>query len=321
MKEDTLWAEKGHIIACEQFELPFTPIYSFPAPEKVENKSSLSAENAFLSLDGKEIITKVPSLNIMRATLDNDGVSWALQYHMTAKPLVRWHDKGLYQGKMESAILENDPEKLVLEDRFATPCSKERILLNQKYLMQENGAVKGEALFSVPEFFRDLPRLGLLFTLPGSFEKVEYFGKGPFENYCDRNSGAKKGLYCTTVDEMYTPYIMPQEYGNRTEVKYFALYSPSMDITLLFHTPAGAEFSVSRYSYEMLEKAQHTNELSPSENIYLKLDYFQRGVGSVSCGPDANEEYRTQWGDFLLRFKMKAIKGKIKDISAEIRKM
>ena len=226
----------------------------------------------------------------MRATLDNDGVSWALQYHMTAKPLVRWHDKGLYQGKMESAVLENDPEKLVLEDRFATPCSKERILLNQKYLMQENGAVKGEALFSVPEFFRDLPRLGLLFTLPGSFEKVEYFGKGPFENYCDRNSGAKKGLYCTTVDEMYTPYIMPQDYGNR-------------------------------YSYDMLEKAQHTNELSPSENIYLKLDYFQRGVGSVSCGPDANEEYRTQWGDFLLRFKMKAIKGKVKDLSEEIRKM
>ena len=321
LKEDALWAEKGHTVAYEQFELPFTPIYTFPVPEMEENKSSLSAENAFLSLDGKEIITRTPSLNIMRATLDNDGVSWALKFHMTAKPLVRWHDKGLYQGEMTSGILENGQKKIVLEDRFTTACSKESILLNQKYMMLENGTLKGEALFSVPEFFRDLPRLGLLFTLPGSFEKVEYFGKGPFENYCDRNSGAKKGLYSTTVDEMYTPYIMPQDYGNRTEVKYIALYSPSLDITLLFHTPSGAEFSVSRYSYEMLEKAQHTNELIPSENIYLKLDYFQRGVGSVSCGPDANEEYRSQWGDFLLRFKMKAIKGKIKDISAEIRKM
>ena len=321
LKEDTLWAEKGHIVAYEQFELPFTPIYSFPVPEMEENKSSLSAENAFLSLDGKEIIANKPSLNIMRAHLDNDGVSWALQYHMTAKPLVRWHDKGLYKGEIKSAVLEKEAGKIVWEESFTTPVAEERILLNQKYMMQENGTLKGEALFSVPEFFRDLPRLGLLFTLPGSFEKVEYFGKGPFENYCDRNSGAKKGLYSATVDEIYTPYIMPQEFGNRTEVKYFALYSPALDITLLFHTPAGAEFSVSRYSYEMLENAQHTNELTPSENIYLKLDYFQRGVGSVSCGPDANEEYRTQWGDFLLRFKMKAIKGKIEDISAEIRKM
>ena len=281
----------------------------------------LSAEKAFLVLDGKEVITSNPVMNIMRATLDNDGVSWALKFHMTAKPLVRWHDKGLFDGKMDSAVLENTPGKILLEDRFTTPCVKESIGLVQKYTMEENGSLKGEALFSVPEYFRDLPRLGLLFTLDGSFEKVEYFGKGPFENYIDRNSGAKKGLYSTTVDEMYTPYIMPQDYGNRTEVKYIALYSPSLDITLLFHTPAGAEFSVSRYSYDMLEKAQHTNELIPSENIYLKLDYFQRGVGSVSCGPDAKEEYRSQWGDFLLRFKVKAIKGKVEDLSAEIRKM
>lgn len=325
LKEDTLWAEKGHTVAYEQFTLPHTSFSAFACnnsfEDEKEEKGTLGGKEAFYLFNGKTILEKSPEMNIMRATLDNDGVAWALQYHMTAKPLVRWYDKGLFEAVKEKRILQEEKELLSFEETLATKATEEKIRLQQKYTLSANGALKGEALFSVPEFFRDLPRLGLLFTLDGSFEEVEYFGNGPFENYVDRKTGAKKGLYRTTVDAMFTPYIMPQDFGNRTDVRFFSLYSKKEDVTLLFATPSGAEFSVSRYSYEMLEKAQHTNELVDSGKVYLKLDYFQRGVGSVSCGPDANEDYRTQWGDFLLRFHLKALKGKVKDLASAVKKM
>ena len=321
LKKDTLWAKKGHIVAYEQFELPYAAFREAARASRKTVLPRLSAKGDFLTLEGQKILAERPSLNLLRATLDNDGVPWALPMHMTAKPLVRWHDKGLYEGRIRSSAKEEGPGRLLLTETFSTPATKEKITLSQKYVSLENGAVDGEALFSVPEFFRDLPRLGVLFTLPGSFRKVEYFGRGPFENYVDRCSGAKKGLYKTTVDDMITPYIMPQEYGNRTGVKFFSLYSASLNVTLLFSTPMGAEFSVSPYSWEMLENAKHTNELSDSGKVFLKLDYFQRGVGSVSCGPDAKEEYRTQWGEFLLRFRMKAVPGKVTDLPAAVKEM
>lgn len=321
LKEDTLWAKKGHITAYEQFELPFDPFLPVSGKMPEKESASLGGEEAFYSLMGETVLAQKPSLNILRATTDNDGLPWALAYHMTAKPQVRWHDMGLFEAEKEEKLLSCGNTSSIWEEIITTPATKEKILLQQKYTMEENGTIKGEALFSIPDFFRDLPRLGLLFTLDGSFGEVEYFGCGPFENYADRKAGAKKGLYKTTVDKMYTPYIMPQEFGNRSDVKFFSLYSSKLDTTLLFYAPSGVEFSVSRYSYEGLEEAKHTNELVDSGRVFLKLDYFQRGVGSASCGPDANEEYRTQRGDFLLRFKMKAVKGKVEDPASFVKRM
>ena len=65
-----------------------------------------------------------------------------------------------------------------------------------------------------------LQKLGLQFQLPKSFHIVEWYGRGPFENYPDRKTGAKVGQYRSTADSMYVPYIMPQDYGNRCDVRW-----------------------------------------------------------------------------------------------------
>ena len=120
---------------------------------------------------------------------------------------------------------------------------------------------------------------------------------GPLENYIDRDAAVWPGLFRTTVDEMYVPYIMPQENGNRTRVE-FAAFRPGEGAGLLVTAPGGMEFSASRYSVDQLWRAKHTCDLTPESVIYLNIDLRQRGVGTGSCGPDTREAYRIAPGRY-----------------------
>jgi hypothetical protein len=127
-------------------------------------------------------------------------------------------------------------------------------------------------------------------TIPGGFEKLTWFGRGPHENYCDRKEGAAVGVYSETVDEQYIPYIKPQENGNKTDVRW-ALLTNDLDFGLLIVGMPLMEFSVHHYTIEDFEKAKHTYELKRRDDITLNIDYKQSGLGGGSCGPDTLPQY------------------------------
>jgi beta-galactosidase len=124
----------------------------------------------------------------------------------------------------------------------------------------------------------DLPVVGVRMVLPAGFERVAWYGRGPFESYWDRNGGADVGVYTSTVDGMFVPYVRPQETGNRTGVRWMALTNDdgvgllvagalTLDVSALHHTP------------EDLEWAAHPYELERRDEITLRVAYHQRGVG------------------------------------------
>jgi hypothetical protein len=134
-----------------------------------------------------------------------------------------------------------------------------------------------------------LPRIGLQMTVPGGYEQFTWYGRGPHETYVDRNYGAQVGVYSGTVDEQYVPYIVPEENGNKTEVRWVTLTNDDGVGLLAVGAP---EASAHHYTTQDLTEATHTYELHHRDDITLNLDYAQSGLGSAACGPGRRPEYQ-----------------------------
>ncbi len=136
-----------------------------------------------------------------------------------------------------------------------------------------------------------LPRIGLQLVLPGEYEQLSWYGRGPHETYSDRQEGARVGVYRGTVDEQYVPYIVPEENGNKTEVRWAALTGAAGNGLLAIGSP-WLNVSALHFTPEDLTAARHTHELKRRPEIILNLDTAQSGLGSASCGPGRLEKYQ-----------------------------
>ncbi|MBS7654491.1 DUF4981 domain-containing protein [Candidatus Bathyarchaeota archaeon] len=307
LTKDTLWAESGHEIGWTQFKMPFEvpsgPVVkvSDMPPLKFEesaDKIEILGKNFSLVFNkrdgcissliygGFNIIKKGPLLNLWRAPTDNDAPRLALM----------WRGAGL--DRLKHMVREVKTEKISdqlvyvsISTLLCTPEENERFKCNYLYKIYGSGDIMVEVDVNPASGLPpSLPRVGLQLTLPGGFENVAWFGRGPHENYWDRKEGAQIGFYSGTVDEQYVPYIKPQENGNKTDVRWVSLTN-NLGIGLLAIGMPLMEFSVHHYTIEDFEKAKHTYELKRREDITLSLDYKQSGLGGGSCGPDTLPQY------------------------------
>jgi beta-galactosidase len=136
-----------------------------------------------------------------------------------------------------------------------------------------------------------LPRIGLQFHLPPGYEQFTWYGRGPHETYMDRKEGAQVDVYRGTVDEQFVPYVVPQENGNKTEVRWVTLTNTD---GIGIHASADRllEVSVHHFTPEDMTAAMHPHELVRRPEVILHLDYGQSGLGSASCGPGRLEKYQ-----------------------------
>jgi hypothetical protein len=135
-----------------------------------------------------------------------------------------------------------------------------------------------------------LPKVGLQMQVPGTLDTFTWYGRGPHESYVDRQEGAPVGVYSGSVNDQYEPYIVPQENGNKTDVRWVALTGAEGVGLLAVGAPA-MNCSAHHFSTENLSAARHTYELERRQEITLNLDYRQAGLGSASCGPGTRPEY------------------------------
>jgi len=136
-----------------------------------------------------------------------------------------------------------------------------------------------------------LPRFGFEFTLGRNMEEMEYFGKGPWENYCDMDRHVTVGRYRTTVSAEYVPYVKPQEHGNHTAVRELALWDGQSGRGLTFTGSRPFCCQASHYSAQELTEKKHDFELELGDT-YVRIDYGVSGIGSNSCGPELPVKYR-----------------------------
>jgi beta-galactosidase len=126
-----------------------------------------------------------------------------------------------------------------------------------------------------------LQKAGLQFRLPKAFSNVEWYGRGPFETYPDRKTGAKVGIYKSNADEMYVPYIIPQEHGNRTDVRWLRV-EDGQGRGLMISSDGLLNFSLHKYTTDNLDRAMYTYQLEEAPNTILNVDYEMTGVGGTA---------------------------------------
>ncbi len=306
---DEAWAPAGFETAWAQFDLPvqsaqasLLEIYAMPSLAIEENETRLIVRGASFEFcfdkvravisswrhQNQPVIKTGPKLNFWRALTDNDR-AWS-----SSKP---WRETGLHQlqhrtNRVEVETLAGGKAiRIKAQVRIAPPVRDCGFLCDYIYTLYGSGDLMME-LQGTPQgqWFDTIPRIGLEMSLPASYERVQWFGRGPGESYSDTKQANRFGHWQATVDELYTPYIFPQENGNRTDVLWVSIES-RQGFGLLATGAELLNFSAHRYSPMDFENAQHTIDLIPRDELFLHLDYRQNGIGSASCGPPPTEAY------------------------------
>jgi beta-galactosidase len=139
--------------------------------------------------------------------------------------------------------------------------------------------------------------------LPARLDTVEWFGAGPGESDADTRRAARVGRYLTTVDQLQTPYVFPQENGSRSDVRWADFRAADGTGLRVEGDPVFA-LTARRWTTEQLEAARHPTDLSPGDVLHVNLDLAQHGIGTASCGPGvlAPYELRAAPASFTVTF-------------------
>ncbi len=230
---------------------------------------------------GREMMTLPPVPNFYRAATDNDRGNGMPQRYG------QWKLASMYAG-IRSYQLEKGKEAVITYE-YELPTNP-KAACKVAYHVAGNGSVRVTMDYEPAEGLNDMPEFGLMFRIPADYDRVTYYGLGPEENYCDRKEGTRLGVYHTTAKENVTPYLMPQECGNRTGVRY-ARITDGKGAGMQF-AGENLELSVLPYTPHELENAGHYYELPEVHYTVIRVAKQQMGVaGDDSWGARTHEEY------------------------------
>ena len=311
-KEKTLWCPAGFAVAKEQFVIDaFANTYDelvADAPLLVDDtygslrvmsddvniRFERRERNQLVSIKvgGEELLQGPMRFNFWRALTDNDRGTRA------GSRLGCWRDAGDTPGIYNNTkwSIENykilDGGKKVVVVSGATVCTQPECKGQVVYTITSKG-MEVDMQFFPNDALPEIPEVGLLFELPPDFENLTYLGAGPEENYIDRCNATQIGLYNTTVTDLYTDYLKPQECGNRTGVRYATLVGQKKVFSLVAEPVM--ELNVSHWLPKEIENTWHGKDLPPVTKTVVRCIARQQGVGGYdSWGAHCNEKYKNK---------------------------
>lgn len=311
---DEPWARRGHVVAWDQFALgrEFPPV-AVPAAETPEvrldetgdaftvvgadfmlriGKSSGALEA--LNVGGRQVVVGPLVPNYWRPPTDNDRGNGMPQ----REAIWRAASPGRRVTSVTAERLGPGRVRIVSDVALAAGSSTQRIA----YTITGDGAIEVETTATLESGLPDVPRVGMQMQIARNLETVTWFGRGPHENYWDRRTGAAVGRYTARVDEMWVPYLEPQETGNRCDVRWVSFTDADGFGVKVVAAPR-LDFSAWPFRMEELEKRKHPVEIVESGDITVNLDHRQMGVGGDnSWGARPHAVYRLTARPYLFRF-------------------
>ncbi len=260
-----------------------------------------------LTRTGANPIVRGPRLNIWRAATDNDGIK--LQDGQEWKALPRWLTLGLnkaIQRVKSITIIHEDSPVVEVVHQISGRENWQDLEHIHRYQFLPSGELVVENRITLGEGVRDIPRIGVNLVLDPGLAQLEWYGRGPWENYADRKASALVGRFQSTVADQYVPYIMPQEHGHKTDVRWLTLTETTGHGLKIIGEPL-IEFSASHFEANDLFNAHHTCDLQPRAEVILNLDLAQRGLGTASCGPDTLEQYCLSASSYEFSYRMQLL--------------
>ncbi len=315
----------GHILASEQIRLPFRPARIMPWPGNAFGLETNDAEEKLVVKGGKfsltfdkgtgalenylfndhELILAAPIPYFWREPTDNDH-----GFRMTKRMGV-WNKASNNRVLNDFTIVKADSREVQLKVTYQLSdiYSDYEIL----YTIELGGEVSMLAtLYPGDSILPDMPRFGFYMEMPGDYDEIEWYGRGPFENYIDRKTAAFVGLYAGSVADQHVSYIRPQENGNKCDVRWMSIFDQE-GYGLKFSADSLFEFTVQNYRPEDIAQETrgsnlHSVDVPQRDMVGLNLDLFQMGVGgNNSWGARPIEKYRYPAKEYTFELKFKPI--------------
>ena len=302
LKEDCPWAPAGYAVARDQLALRLgadVPAVSLPAyPLSLEethegcavrgNDFAYSFDREGLSgmvFRGVKLLSSGIRANFWRAPTDNDAGLFSIAR--------QWEEMGLNRMQCRndrfSITRRQSHVEIEISGVYGPKVVPPIARVTQRYAVFGDGRIQLDIEFSpLKEIKAYLPRLGVRMALTDGFDRLIWQGRGSWESYPDKKTGALLGRYEAQVDDTHEPYVRPQENGAHEDSSFAALLN-ERGIGLM---AAGEQFSFSAHHYtpEALTAAQHTVELKREQDITLCLDGAMGPLGTCSCGPEPMED-------------------------------
>jgi beta-galactosidase len=316
LSENKLWAGEGHEIAWEQFLLNENPLSSEKSDDPTETPLievgtetiTVRGKNFAYQIDAEtgtfrsmiyndsELLVSGFDFSVWRAPLANDMDPWGSE---------EFSKRSFIPGMGRS--IENQLRTLGLENPIRSSYSISTETLNgNKALLKMVIFTEGSSRRSGFEEHRSftftgdgsvefshkiiphgnmpalLPRAGLNFRLPEEFDQLEWYGRGPFETYPDRKTGAKVGIWQSTAEQEYVPYLLPQDHGNKTDIRWLKISNQKGDGFQIIPEGGWMNFSLHSYDTDNLTRAVYPFQLFKPGYLTLHADYEVSGVGETA---------------------------------------
>ncbi|WDF81365.1 glycoside hydrolase family 2 TIM barrel-domain containing protein [Mucilaginibacter sp. KACC 22773] len=289
LAEDKPWAAKGYEIAEDQFvltSLPATkPVNQYYPSLKVTDIDHFSAlgisGNGFdvtfnkkdgalnsYMLNGKQQVFAPLLPHFSRPVTDNDHRGWKAE-----KKLKPWFSN---QPQLKNISIDRSAKGLVkINSTYALINDSASVKVT--YTINGKGAIKVDYSLAADKNLPDLPKVGMQMGILRADSNIAYYGRGPYENYTDRRTGSEAGIYNQAIHQFMEPYVVPQENGNRTDVRWMLLHNKTNG--LLVTADSLLSMSAWPYTEDNILQAKHTNKLKDAGFITLNIDLVQMGVG------------------------------------------
>lgn len=323
--------DKGQVMARQQIVLNGYEFDKVDAPANTGSKIEVEETNSYvkvsaermsvtigkktgmidyLDVDGEPMLKFRESMTpeFWRAPTDNDyGASLQKKMRVWKNP----------QMNLKSFDKSESKDSVVLTANFEMPEVKAELMLRYRINAAGEVAVTEKMTTDKEAKVADLFRYGMQLQMPAAFSKLEYYGRGPEENYIDRHSSAFIGKYEANVKDEYYPYVRPQESGNHTDIRYFSIFNPTTGKGITFEGYAPMECSAIPYLVEDLDAGiekehawgQHSGDLVEKGLVQLHIQQRQFGLGCIdSWGSSPMEKYRMHYQDRCFSFVIKAKK-------------
>lgn len=323
--------DKGQVMARQQIVLNGYEFDKVDAPANTGSKIEVEETNSYvkvsaermsvtigkktgmidyLDVDGEPMLKFRESMTpeFWRAPTDNDyGASLQKKMRVWKNP----------QMNLKSFDKSESKDCVVLTANFEMPEVKAELMLRYRINAAGEVTVTEKMTTDKEAKVADLFRYGMQLQMPASFSKLEYYGRGPEENYIDRHSSSFIGKYEANVKDEYYPYVRPQESGNHTDIRYFSIFNPTTGKGITFEGYAPMECSAIPYLVEDLDAGiekehawgQHSGDLVEKGLVQLHIQQRQFGLGCIdSWGSSPMEKYRMHYQDRCFSFVIKAKK-------------
>ncbi|GGD46681.1 glycoside hydrolase family 2 TIM barrel-domain containing protein [Paenibacillus nasutitermitis] len=290
-KQDAQWADAGHEIAFQQFVLPVSSKPVISAASTSIPALSVNEDETFLTITGQGFMAGFDKAS---GSLVSFQVKGAELLHSALAPNF-WraytdNDRGNLQHERCATWRSAGEERILRELTWET--LQDRVIVQASYILPTTTVSKCELIYTVKgtgeievyeqlapgENLPEIPEIGMMLVMDGSFDSLEWYGKGPHESYWDRQTGAKLGLYTSKVADQFVPYIRPQECGNKMGVRRASVTNAQGSGLAILGAPE-VELNVLPYTPGELESHDHVYKLPDSSRTVIRINHRQMGVG------------------------------------------